>query len=78
MKAARKARDMRLIDEKYSKYGPLKQFVKGNPMGEAIALKLEKAISEEIVWYENKQKQKLIKFPIFFFCFFLKTLFLCS
>jgi hypothetical protein len=50
MKAARKARDMRLIDEKYSKYGPLKQFVKGNPMGEAIALKLEKAISEEIVW----------------------------
>lgn len=50
MKAARKARDVRLVDERYAKYGPLKDFVRGNPTGEALVYKLEKAWSSEIVW----------------------------
>lgn len=52
MKAARKARDMRLVDEKYAKYGPLRDFVQGNPSGEALVYKLEKAWNSEVVWLD--------------------------
>lgn len=49
MKAARRARDERIIREKYAKYGPFKDIVL-HPTSQVVLAKVEKAWSAEIVW----------------------------
>lgn len=70
MKAARRARDMRLVDEKFAKYGPLKDLVKGNPTGEAFIFKLEKAWGSNIVWYVYKRKDVVMS-PLLIISYFI-------